>query len=278
MKGNKKKYAESVLQEVCYQLDIEVPELVDSGVVINPGSKTTGSIIDNIERSYNEGRSTNLGKISDLVRCTVIAEDYAQTTDYIKKLSKQVQCVTGSIKRQPRSGYMGVNIHLKSDELPSEIQFGTPEWYRAKKVDDVNYLNTRLYFSLCQKLAMGQLSEEEREILNEQQDDYAIRCALGRKLYESLYDSIDFHENIRDIEKHLNFLNRTAGKKDNGKGEHYDILNNWSFINSKGKVDKNSILSAVNKIRPNLDIAQEKLCANAVAPIRGGKIINDHEL
>jgi|GEM_PF-5909061 len=275
MKKGNEAYAEAVLEDVCGELNIDVPERINANIVIDPGAKTTDSILNNIERSFHSGRPTNLGNISDLTRCSVIGEDLTQVKDYIKKLREQVPCLHGVIKKQKFSGYIGVHLHTKMNGIPGEIQYSTPLFYRVKSVADENYRRTRLYSSLIEKSEREKLTKAEKIILEEQRKDFERRRAMEARLFKMLREVTGIDGNLPEIERMIQYTLKQSAK-DYLPLPHASILNDWRLITrgSKGKVDLNKLLKSTGILRPYIDIAQTELCKKAREPIRRGLIVD----
>jgi len=273
---NQSSYIEAVIEDVCGELGLAVPPPIDSGVVIDPGPKTADSIVENMERSIDEGRSATLSDVTDINRCAVIVPNYAAFAGTIKKLKQKSPCLRGGLKNRDVSLYVGFHFNGKSNEIPFEIQMQDPLLHRIKHyIADVNYRKTRRLTSLTIKAAREGLNKKEKELLITEQQEYEFRCKQERRLFTMLREATDINDHVEEISSLIKYCNGIGDVncEPEGREPYSPLLHDWQYCDKKGNLDEPKLRRAIGVLNPYLVSEQKALCKRAKEPIRSCGVI-----
>ncbi|WP_158650240.1 PBECR3 domain-containing polyvalent protein, partial [Helicobacter bizzozeronii] len=119
--------------------------------------KSVGSIQSKLERKQGRVESLN-----DLLRGAIISRDRETIDDQLVQIAIKLRDAqiphTIEYKENRGSGYEGIHIHFKHNDVPAEIQVHTPKNWAIKKKQDESYHVTRDN-EITKKLSETQVKE-----------------------------------------------------------------------------------------------------------------------
>ena len=261
-------YGEDFFFKKCEELGITPSKRHNKNVIINPGAKTLPSILENFQR-YKNKRPASLDQISDLTRCSGLLESYPEIIDYIKKRK-----LGGDVKHNKNSGYIGIHGSDNNYNTSGEIQLTTPFAFQVKKVADEVYTDIRLLTAYLDDTPFDELSKEQKEYFKAKEQEYFRKADIEKELFQMLRDVTNIDEYRPEIEnlfKHYGFDSCTKSLTNHGAA----LLSEVHAFNKKGEIaNPAKIGNSLKMMNTHISMAQKKLCENAVAPLRGGKIID----
>lgn len=121
--------------------------------IIDPGVKSADSLISKMYRKTHIelDKEFSLRDIKDIIRCSIIVDNYNQVIPLIRELRKNIPSLKGDICEN-ETGYMGIHLSLIIDGFNAEIQISTREAWYAKQAGEEIYERWR-NFSLAKEVS-----------------------------------------------------------------------------------------------------------------------------
>ncbi|WP_185963038.1 PBECR3 domain-containing polyvalent protein, partial [Helicobacter mehlei] len=141
--------------------------------------KSVGSIESKLERKQGRIESVN-----DLLRGAIIAKDREVLDEQLAQIAIKLREAqiphTIEYKENRGSGYEGIHIHFKHNNIPAEIQVHTPKNWAVKKKQDEKY-----HFIIREEEINPTLGEEELKKLKQESKALGQDSDLDIKLLTS---------------------------------------------------------------------------------------------
>ncbi len=249
------------INQYCIKYKIVPPQKFVKGI-INPGVKTPQSITDKVVRKIEieEAKDFKLHNISDIVRGTIIIEDYSIVPSLIWKLKENIPNLYGYISSWT-NGYKGIHLNFSIDETNAEIQIHTPESFAVNKATSEVYAKWRNYNPrreienlLELKAVDSPMFKEKRNQFFELRSEYNKENQDARFLYDKLWRTVNLNKHENLINAVLFKINKIKSPDtDINKKLHESLYANLIDINT-GLVDKNETYkNAINISLNNKD-------------------------
>lgn len=190
------------------------------------GVKTPTSILSKVQRNSSGISQLDILDFTDLARCSILVDSYADVTKIIKILHESFPGLTGYISKNS-SGYKGVHILIPIDGINAEVQIHSKrtwpykligEEYYAKWRDKKDSENFISYVSELEKLEdkpnpsqkeldrINMLKTKISGIKNEYMEHISEQ-KLSEEAWAECFNESDFDENARQIEGVLAVIN-----------------------------------------------------------------------
>lgn len=236
----------------------------NDGAIVDPGAKSVNSLISKAVRNIeNDGKTDyTLNSVSDMARCTLVCDSYADAPKLITQLKQAFPDLTGYISRCA-NGYRGIHLYISVKGLKGEIQICTPKAYEYGQAAENIYAKWREFspeqreneiLNRKQLLNNPDLTEQQRSDLETQieqlQEQFkkdkresAQEYGLTNKLFQELHSDSGFKENEQDVESLL--LSYTLEKDNHSKTNHKTFR---QFKVENGKLDKEDARTYIESI------------------------------
>lgn len=176
--------------------------------IIDPGVKSADSLISKMYRKthIDLNNEFSLRDIKDIIRCSIIVDNYNQVIPLIRELRKSIPSLKGDICEN-ETGYMGIHLSLIIDGFNAEIQISTREAWYAKQAGEEIYERWR-NFSLAKEVSelctLTKKTEKEEKLqkLFSHYNLKNIQLDYCRSMFSSLhkYTKLDkLKENINAV-------------------------------------------------------------------------------
>lgn len=176
--------------------------------IIDPGVKSADSLISKMYRKthIDLNNEFSLRDIKDIIRCSIIVDNYNQVIPLIRELRKSIPSLKGDICEN-ETGYMGIHLSLIIDGFNAEIQISTREAWYAKQAGEEIYERWR-NFSLAKEVSelctLTKKTEKEKKLqkLFSHYNLKNIQLNYCRSMFSSLhkYTKLDkLKENINAV-------------------------------------------------------------------------------
>ena len=133
--------------------------------VVDPGLKTIDSLMSKIYRKtqIELNRDISISDIKDIIRCSIIVDNYSQVIPLIRELRNTIPSLKGDVCEN-QTGYIGIHLSLVIDGVNAEMQISTRESWYAKQAGEEIYERWRL-FSLPNEIdKINKMSDSERKV------------------------------------------------------------------------------------------------------------------
>lgn len=269
-----------IVEDIFKNHDI-VWEVKNFNKYVNPSCKSEDSIYSKLVRLYYTSKNStsytvNNSGINDLLRLTIV-EDYEKVPDIIIKLKKFFPDLTGYINKK-NSGYRGIHLNLKIDQIPCEIQIA-PEivmmavdylhtlhvkWRDFNVVKELNLLaEEELKISKIddRELRANLLNEIElkksilQENIKKEKEDYELR----KSTYKDVFDAakFDVYENeISKVLDEINSSNSSESSISSFEDSSIQLFNENLLVNKK--LDEEKVREIAKKIPELILKTQDK--------------------
>ena len=254
--------------------------------IIDPGAKTVESLCSKVVRNVDifGDKNFTLGKISDMNRCAVLFDSYAEIPVFLQKMKEIIPETTGYISRF-ENGYRGIHLNFTVNGITTEVQLSTYKAWAVKQATEINYQKWRDFnqrseavgiIELAEKIddfessnfSMTESQKEQLQHMNseltEKRDSYQRKLSemkidnnLCAQLYEDLHKDGDFHSIENDLETLLYYYNtQTPQQKREGENK---IFNTEFKIKDDGLVDTEEVNRMAKQVFEISDKNQEDL-------------------
>ena len=121
--------------------------------IIDPGVKSIDSVLSKMYRKAHIELDTDftLKDIKDVIRCSIIVDNYNQVIPLIRELRKSIPSLKGDVCENS-TGYIGIHLSLIINGFNAEIQISTKEGWYAKQAGEEIYERWR-NFSLAKEVS-----------------------------------------------------------------------------------------------------------------------------
>lgn len=214
-------------KEMCKYYGKDYPASGYKGVQTSTdGVKTPTSIVSKIKRNFSDVAQLDILDFTDLARCSILVDSYADVTKVIKVLQESFPGLTGDVS-QNSSGYKGIHILIPIDGIYAEVQIHSKrtwpykligEEYYAKWRDKKDSENLTTYASELEKLeSIANPSQKDEERINwlkkeishiiDEHNEHMREQKLSEEAWAECFNESDFDENVRQIEGMLAVIN-----------------------------------------------------------------------
>ena len=239
--------------------------------VVDPGLKTIDSLMSKIYRKtqIELNRDISISDIKDIIRCSIIVDNYSQVIPLIRELRNTIPSLKGDVCEN-QTGYIGIHLSLVIDGVNAEMQISTRESWYAKQAGEEIYERWRL-FSLPNEIdKINKMSDSERKVylknLFSQFNLRKIQFSYCKNMFASLhkYTKLDKYKEAINAVLYLNNYTQSSSEKDSLKRytiKIKDIKSKDEFITdclnylSIAEIAKNDLITIANKA---LKLVKEK--------------------
>lgn len=174
--------------------------------IVDPGIKSTNSIISKLYRKYiiEENKDFSLVDIKDIIRCSIIVDNYNQVIPLIRELRKAYPSLKGDISEN-ETGYIGIHLFFSIKGLKAEMQISTRESWYAKQAGESIYEKWRNFnftkeFSEIYNYKDKYLKGEKLDQLFSQ---YTLRCN-DLICCQSMFSRLHKYTNLIELKDKIN--------------------------------------------------------------------------
>ena len=230
--------------------------------VANPGTKSAKSLVSKLNRKVEkeDDFSFTLVDVKDIVRCSIIVDDYAQVVALIKEMQKSIPGLKGDVSEND-TGYRGIHLEFEIDGYKTEMQIATREAWFVKQAGEEVYAKWR-DFSLSAEL-------KKLETLSGPEYDKAVE-ELRQKIEEKNRDVEDckimFSELFKntDFDKYRDQINAVLAIKARYEGQTLspEMIRRFS-VKQDGTLSEEELRSVCQEYSELAQPAQDKLISIA---------------
>lgn len=182
--------------------------------IIDPGVKSIDSVVSKMYRKAHIELDTDfsLKDIKDVIRCSIIVDNYNQVIPLIRELRKSIPSLKGDVCENS-TGYIGIHLSLIINGFNAEIQISTKEGWYAKQAGEEIYERWR-NFSLAKEVSeIATISDDmvKQEKIKQLFSHYnlkAIQLNYCRNMFSSLHKYTKLDKIKEDINAVL-YLNNS---------------------------------------------------------------------
>lgn len=259
-------YIRKITDEFCDEMGFERSQ--DSVGVVDNGEKQPKSILSKVKREVYSGQlDYSLSKLNDLSRCALIVNSYSEIPGILQNLSKVYPELVGHVSRHS-TGYIGIHLNFKIDNIPIEVQISTSDAWLVKQASEHVYKRHRDFESeIPTRIRMIQ-SEKDELLRSKMIDDFKIKFRNYKNDYECINDlffklhkTTDLYDNLPMIE--TLFLSYEIRQGENIKKYFdYDKILEQRLTDDNGIVDEVLVLNNSLNITPITREVQHHLVSN----------------
>ena len=145
------KHVVEMVDKFTYKNNLNKSVFVDG--IIDPGVKSIDSLISKMYRKTHIelDNEFSLRDIKDVIRCSIIVDNYNQVIPLIRELRKSIPSLKGDVCEN-ETGYVGIHLSLVIDGFNAEIQISTREAWYAKQAGEEIYERWR-NFSIAKEIS-----------------------------------------------------------------------------------------------------------------------------
>lgn len=197
--------------------------------IIDPGVKSLDSILSKMYRKAHIDLDTefSLKDIKDVIRCSIIVDNYNQVIPLIRELRKSIPSLKGDVCENS-TGYIGIHLSLIINGFNAEIQISTKEGWYAKQAGEEIYERWR-NFSLAKEVSEiinicdDKIKQEKINQLFSHYNLKTIQLNYCRNMFSSLHKYTKLDKIKEDINAVL-YLNNYSQIDESTKNSHiYNI-------------------------------------------------------
>ena len=146
--------------------------------IIDPGVKSINSVLSKLYRKAHLELNDefSLRDIKDIIRCSIIVDNYNQVIPLIRELRKNIPSLKGDVCEN-EMGYVGIHLSLIINGFNGEIQISTREAWYAKQAGEEIYERWR-NFSLAKEVSnivAINNNDEKKEKIKQLVSQYNLR-------------------------------------------------------------------------------------------------------
>ena len=121
--------------------------------IIDPGVQSIDSLLSKMYRKTHLelNKDFSLTDVKDVIRCSVIVDNYNQVIPLIRELRKNIPSLKGDVSEN-ETGYIGIHLSLIINGFNAEMQISTREAWYAKQAGEEIYERWR-NFSLSKEVS-----------------------------------------------------------------------------------------------------------------------------
>lgn len=231
--------------------------------VANPGTKSAKSLVSKLDRKMKQENdpSFTLAQTWDIVRCSIIVDNYEQVVPLIKELQKSIPGLKGDVSEND-TGYRGVHLSFTIDGFRTEMQISTRDAWYVKQAGEEVYARWR-DFNLESELE--KLYEIDDPIEREKQrikiiEDLELKQEHNRacrEMFERLHENTDF-------EKWKNAINAALVMNSNYPSEELpkEVIERFN-VRKDGSLSDDELYNKCDEFSNLAKPSQEKLISIA---------------
>ena len=169
----------------------------------------------------------SLTDIKDVIRCSIIVDNYNQVIPLIRELRKSIPSLKGDICENS-TGYIGIHLSLIINGFNGEMQISTKEGWYAKQAGEEIYERWR-NFSLSKEVSeLVTISDEikKEEKIKQLFSHYnlkSIQLNYCKNMFSSLHKYTKLDKLKEDINAVLHLNNYNHSEENNNKLHKYNI-------------------------------------------------------
>ena len=145
------KHVVEMVDKFTYKNNLNKSVFVDG--IIDPGVKSIDSLLSKMYRKTHIelDNEFSLRDVKDIIRCSIIVDNYNQVIPLIRELRKSIPSLKGDVCEN-ETGYVGIHLSLVIDGFNAEIQISTREAWYAKQAGEEIYERWR-NFSISKEVS-----------------------------------------------------------------------------------------------------------------------------
>jgi len=248
--------------------------------IIDPGVKKIDSLLSKMYRKVHLELDHDflLTDIKDVIRCSIIVDNYDQVIPLIRELRKSIPSLKGDVCEN-KTGYIGIHLSLIVNGINAEMQIATRESWYAKQAGEEIYERWR-NFSLSKEaselfaIADKNLKKEKAKQLFSQYTLKSIQLSYCKNMFSSLhkYTKLDKLKESINAVLYLNNCENKFSDDDNLKkykirikdvSNHEEFLDNCQDYLQLANESKKDLIDcakkALNIVRNKKDFDYDKL-------------------
>lgn len=207
--------------------------------IIDHGIKSIDSVLSKIYRKTKIELNHNFSirDIKDIIRCTIIIDNYNQAIPLIRAIRKNIPTVCGDVCEN-ETGYIGIHMSLTINNFPSEIQVTTKEAWEIKQKGSQIYSKWRDFHlhNELKKIDNYENKKEYIQLLFSHHLQKSFELNMCKKMFSSLHKNTNLNKLKDAINAVLHVNNYTHKEEQNDTENIYNIkikdLNNTELLNN----------------------------------------------
>ncbi len=242
--------------------------------VVNPGPKSGKSLVSKLDRRYNieDDHDFKLTDTWDIIRCSIIVDNYAQVVPLVKELQKAIPNLNGNISEN-NTGYKGIHLSFTINGYRAEMQIATRDAWYVKQAGEEVYSKWR-DFNLAEELSNfynmkddEQREEKRKNIINDLELQKK-QVNEFKKIFNSVYSKDDFNT-------YKDAVNAVLSIKSNHSNEKLpeEVVEKYG-VKCDGTKSREELLEICNQFSNSAKQSQEKLIKYATNALNIAKTIN----
>lgn len=227
--------------------------------VIDPGLKSVDSLLSKMYRKTHLELNEEfaLTDVKDIIRCSIIVDNYNQVIPLIRELRKSLPSLKGDICEN-EMGYIGVHLFLTIDGFNAEMQISTREAWYAKQAGEEIYGRWR-DFSLSKEVSDIHLIKDEVEKKKRINQLFSLynRKTIQSNYCKNMFSSLHKYTKLDKLKENINAVLYLNTHKNDIYNEN-KVMNKYKIKIKDMKSKKELIdscldyLSLANKARNSL--------------------------
>jgi len=247
--------------------------------VIDPGVKSIDSLLSKMYRKTHLelNKDFSLMDVKDVIRCSIIVDNYNQVIPLIRELRKNIPSLKGDVSEN-ETGYIGIHLSLIINGFNAEMQISTREAWYAKQAGEEIYERWR-NFSLSKEVSElwtitdKEKREEKTKHIFSQYNLKSIQLSYCRNMFSSLHKYTKLDKIKEAINAVLYLNDYTHSEFENDELRKYNIkikdvkdkqelLNSCQNYLSLAQIAKKDLIEYANKALKIVRRNKEKDCLN----------------
>lgn len=242
--------------------------------VANPGTKSAKSLVSKLDRAMNleNNHEFTLAQTWDIVRCSIIVDNYEQVVPLIKEMQKSIPGLKGDVSEN-NTGYKGVHLSFTIDGFRTEMQVSTRDAWFVKQAGEEVYSKWR-DFNLeneINKMMDAETAEEQEKLREQLVKNLQLKEEQNRaciEMFERLHQTTDF-------DKWKDSINATLAINSNYESEELpqEVIDEFN-VKKDGSLSDEELYNKCDKFSNLAKPAQEKLINIATNALNVAKNMN----